>query len=93
MNSTARIQINLQKARRSKNTEQETTRRQTGGVHGAEGDSRASTWADKGNLGDLQSEDNQGCQHCSLDQPNGVMATTERKASRREEGVGGSEHC
>lgn len=43
--------------------------------------------ADRGNVGDLQSEDNQGCQHCSLHQPNGVIATTERKASRREEGM------
>lgn len=47
--------------------------------------------ANKANTDDLQSEDNQGCQHCSLHQPSSAISTTDRKASRRE-GGGNSEH-
>lgn len=74
MNSIT-AKINSQEARRAQTRGWEVrggTRRQVRA--GAEG-------------GDLQSEDNQGCQHCSLHQPKGAIATTERRASRREEGM------
>lgn len=86
MNST-KVKINLQKAWINTNTgggapggtykQGRTAPRRTGPIS-----------ADKGNADDLQSEDNQGCQHCSLHQPSGVSATTERNASRREEETG-----
>lgn len=67
---------------------QEGATRDTGKVDGSRMAERGlHIQADGGNMGDLQSEDNQGCQHCSLHQPNGVIATTERKASGREEGM------
>lgn len=80
--------INSQKARRTNNTRRGATRGHTDRVdRNSMGVQSPSIQADKGNVGDLQSEDNQGCQHCSLHQPKGAIATTERKANRREEGM------
>lgn len=86
---STKVKTNLQKAKRTKNMgvgEISEGGIQAGVDRSSMGE-QGPLYADKGNVGDLQSEDNQGCQHCSLHQPNGVIATTERKASRREEGM------
>ena len=82
------VKRNLRKARRTQNTGRtyEGTHRQgwKGGRREAQGLLCADEW-------NLQSEDNQGCQHCSLHQPNGHRHHREEsKQERRRDG--NSEH-